>query len=197
MLIDKKEKRAETVRKYRKKYAKEIAAKRKAYKAANAERLKKENTAYYAKNVEKIAAYSREHYKLNKERIVENKAAYYALYPEKMKEKGSKYYLANKKQIAAKEKIYREEFPEKGRSRVIKRRAGKLQATPIWFSEFDEFVVSEASKLAVDREKITGFKWHVDHIIPLRGKTVCGLHIGINLAVIPAIENLRKGNRHA
>jgi len=62
--------------------------------------------------------------------------------------------------------------------------------------EFTSFVFSEARKLAKLREDLCGGKWHVDHIVPLKGKLVSGLHVWSNFAVIPAKLNISKRNSH-
>jgi hypothetical protein len=61
--------------------------------------------------------------------------------------------------------------------------------------ELTELVFQEAYDLCKQREKNTNIKWHIDHIIPLNGKRVSGLHVWNNLQVIPALVNLSKGNR--
>ena len=86
--------------------------------------------------------------------------------------------------------------PAKVSARNARRRARKLQAIPKWFGELDEFIIQEAHDLAKQRTKQTGFKWHVDHEVPLQSKLVCGFHIGCNIRVIPASINISKGNRH-
>ena len=63
--------------------------------------------------------------------------------------------------------------------------------------EFTKFVTSEAHKLRELRNKTTKIKWHVDHIIPLKGTLVSGLHIWNNLRVIPKQLNLAKGNYYS
>ena len=76
-----------------------------------------------------------------------------------------------------------------------KRRAQRLQATPQWLTDFDHTYIKCLYQLASMRTRESGEAWHVDHIVPLRGKNVSGLHVPWNLQVIPATENLSKSNK--
>lgn len=81
---------------------------------------------------------------------------------------------------------------EKVLDRNQKRRSAERRCAPAWANSF---FIQEAYTLARLRTKTTNFKWHVDHIVPIKGATVCGLHVEANLQVIPAITNLKKGHR--
>ena len=71
----------------------------------------------------------------------------------------------------------------------------RLKLEKFEFTELDQFVFDEASKLKELRKKATGFDWHIDHIVPLNHKNACGLHNAYNFQVVPAKWNLTK--RHS
>ena len=81
-------------------------------------------------------------------------------------------------------------------ARTARRYASKTRATPAWLSKDQLWMISEAYDLAVLRTKMLGFAWEVDHIVPLRGKKVMGLHVPWNLQVVPMKENRRKSNSY-
>lgn len=81
------------------------------------------------------------------------------------------------------------------RRKEAKRRASKLKATPPWLSEEHKKQIDGVYWLAQDLRSVTGEAYHVDHITPLKGKNVCGLHVPWNLQVLPADINLSKSNK--
>jgi hypothetical protein len=97
--------------------------------------------------------------------------------PEKVKARYKRHYLANPVHYSAK---------------AANRRAARLRRTPAWADLEKIEAVYAAAKLITE---LTGKPWHVDHIIPLQGETVSGLHVYENLQILPARENLRKHNR--
>lgn len=83
--------------------------------------------------------------------------------------------------------------PAKAAAMAALRRARIAQATPVWANKF---FIEEIYDLAQRRTEMLGFRWHVDHIVPLKSKSVCGLHVECNLQVIPAAQNCSKHNRY-
>lgn len=69
---------------------------------------------------------------------------------------------------------------------------GLRRAIPVWA---DREAMFETYRIARWFRR-NGVPCHVDHVIPIKGKNVCGLHVENNLEIIPASENDAKGNRH-
>jgi len=134
--------------------------------------------------------------------------------PDRSQEIRDKWNFENKEKEAARARLWRKNNPETYKQMIcswrennasqyraymakcaMDRAAAKSKRTPSWLTEDDYWVMQEAYDLAQIRSKMFGFKWHVDHVIPLRGKTVSGLHTPWNLQVIPGQQNRSKGNR--
>ena len=103
------------------------------------------------------------------------------------------YYQANKALVVDRALGWAKRNPSVMASRAMHRLALKRKATPSWanLAAIDVLYI-EAKR----REIETGVKWHVDHIVPLKSKLVCGLHVEANLAVLTASENIAKSNRY-
>ena len=76
-----------------------------------------------------------------------------------------------------------------------RRELEKLNRTPAWLTKEQEKEILSFYWLAKDLKSVSGEEYHVDHIVPLQGKTVCGLHVPWNLQILPKDINLSKGNR--
>lgn len=99
-------------------------------------------------------------------------------------------------------RLSRGEYLEKLRQNAVGRKVSankyahkrRLQKEFYFCKEFDTFVFEEAQGLCALREAATGFKWNVDHIVPLNHKRACGLHVADNFQVVPASWNFKKRN---
>jgi hypothetical protein len=155
---------------------------------------------WYAANTEEARArarkYAQDHPEANKVRAAKWRQAN----PERVKQ------LSEKARERRKERWI--EFLERERQRYLKnygadpgkytakgaaRRAAKLQATPAWC---DLTTIADIYRRAQQLTLETGINHDVDHIVPLRGKNVWGLHIPINLQILTSTANRRKFNKH-
>ena len=82
-------------------------------------------------------------------------------------------------------------------ARTRKRQAAKLQRVPKWLTADQIKVMQAFYQIAAMLTRENNEPWHVDHIIPLQGKSVSGLHVPSNLRVIPGSENVKKSNKYA
>ena len=96
---------------------------------------------------------------------------------------------------------YQKEYRQTDTSKITraayqrKRYANKTGACPKWLSCFDNEYIKHIYKQCRMITKLTDIQHHVDHIVPLRGKTVSGLHVPWNLQIITAESNIKKGNK--
>lgn len=125
---------------------------------------------------------------------------------EVVKDKKHEWYQNNREQVIERAKTrpieilreYRNTWklnnPLQVKASTTARKRRHRQATPKWLSFKQKSEIRQLYQIAITMTKTTGEQYVVDHIIPLRGQDVCGLHVPWNLRVITREENLKKSN---
>lgn len=188
--------RREKVRAYREKNKDHINAQKKRYYHDDLEGHREQKRRDHHKHRDARCAGSREYYYGNREAILAQRKEDYALDEQAQKDarnRATEWAKANPERRREIEKKSRAkpESKAKNLAAVRKRQMAKLQRTPPWadMAAVAEFYV-EAKRL----EELTGIQFHVDHIVPLQGELVSGLHVPANLQLLTAHENLSKSN---
>ena len=158
------------------------------------ERIQRAGKKWAAENRERKRLADKRWCEENREKKAEASKRWYAINCEKAKEASNKWRLEQPERTASNLKKWREENRDRHCAHRAKRRATKLHATPSWLTEDQNQQIQMFYKEAARLTEETGIKHHVDHIIPLQGENVRGLHVPWNLQVLSATENLSKGN---
>ena len=118
------------------------------------------------------------------------------------------YYARNKERVIARAltrpgedkrrytKAWKLANPELVTADTRNRRRKHRDATPAWLTLEQRDAMRELYLMAMRMTKTTGVPYVVDHIVPLRNPSVCGLHVPWNLQVLTREENLKKSNKH-
>ena len=126
---------------------------------------------------------------------------------EASKKAGKKYYENNKEVVKLRalsrtpediikyRKTWKVANPELVIANSKHRRTKHKQATPKWLTQEHKAQIKQFYLDAMLVSKVTGVPYAVDHIVPLRGEFVSGLHVPWNLAVITREENSKKSNK--
>lgn len=143
---------------------------------------------YYQDNKESSLLRNKRYYEKNREK----KKQYAQINRDAISSRMKEYRERNSQHIASRLRKWRQDNPDKVNAHASQYRASKLQSTPSWA---DKDAIAGMYQLATIFNR-TGLNLHVDHVVPLNSDTVCGLHCEANLQLLPASDNISKGNRH-
>lgn len=128
-----------------------------------------------------------------------NKISYqnrYAKNAERLRSVQREYYWKTHERSLARLKHYRTSLEGKATRSALqsKRKASQLKRTPVW-ADYDK--IKAYYDVCAFFNEVNGYiKYHVDHIVPMQGKNVSGLHVHNNLQVILAQDNMNKYNKY-
>lgn len=137
-------------------------------------------------NPEKRAASKRAWREANAEKVAASKKAWREANAEKEAATQKAWREANPEKNRASSKTWKEKNVGAVRAHRARRRAAKLRRTPVW-SETENI---KGVYLEAQRQQM-----QVDHIIPLQGELVSGLHVWSNLQLLTPKDNHSKGNK--
>lgn len=112
--------------------------------------------------------------------------------------KAKEWQLANPEKVVEIRTKARQTHKAKRRADWTHYSTRKINACPEWLTDKQRQKIEDLYKFAKFLEELScnSIQYHVDHIVPLRGKDVCGLHVPWNLQILNARDNLIKGNRY-
>ena len=148
----------------------------------------------YARAYEEPKEKKQARYLRNRDAILENKKRYYEENKEDIRAKQLEYFKANKEHLYAMNKQWRENNPDKVKEASVRNRYRRYRAIPSWLTDEQQQQINNIYKECKEMTMQTGIEHHVDHIIPIHGKTVSGLHVPENLQILTASENCSKKN---
>lgn len=115
--------------------------------------------------------------------------------PEKSRLRVRSYYVKNRSKEMQRVALWIKSNRAHNSAHAAEWRAFKRKGAPSWLTPEQRREMVDAYAYAKAWSQVTGVSHDVDHIVPLRGKEVCGLHVPWNLRIIPAAENRKKSNR--
>lgn len=130
-----------------------------------------------------------------KQNSPEYKKEYYFKNIEKARDSRRRHQERNREEYRRRSKEYDKLHQAEKAAREAFRRAQKIKATPPWLTEEHKEQIKSMYKERDRLRATTGIMYHVDHIMPLIHKNLCGLHVPWNLQLLPWKENLKKSNK--
>ena len=115
--------------------------------------------------------------------------------PEVFKASSNTWYSNNRDSVLKSRKTYAIENQDKRTALRQNRRAARIKRTPPWAKDIMRDYMKLVSKFSKALTKRTGIKQSIDHIVPLQGELVSGLHLPWNIQIISLSENSGKCNK--